>query len=404
MVNGNIGCTFIGIRNFRCSKRLNVFLRFTLIIAIICMNLFTGQMNAKAAMNVTAVPAVPDTDTQVSLKWTSVAGASYYDIYKDGQLIYTIDVGKDLNYTSYIDTACEPETTYHYEVQALDSQGTELERGSASVTTSKMLAPSNLTSVFDVNTRQITLKWVNRSAAAAKSVIKRVDGTETYTVDDGSNEYTFDGPPPDDNTPLKYVVMSKDISEQHSSPDSNVAVVVPIQPPTISAMMGNGTATISWGSYPHISYFALERSKWDGSGWSDWETVYYSLTGGSAKDTPSEAGAYRYRLAAKDGSGYAGYSNISDNVSKPAAPSNLKFEILNPTQVKITWENNPDNTCDLMVQRRTGSSGTYSTIAILRLSEQEYIDTYNFTLNTIYYYRIVAYDNDNNKSISVECP
>jgi len=403
MVNCNKGCTSNGIRIYKWRYRLNAFLKFALIITITFANLFTGQMGADAAMNVTVVPAVPNTDTQVSIKWTSVAGASYYDIYRDGENVHTIDVNKDLNYTSYVDTGLTPETTYNYEVRALNSQGGELDRGSASVTTSKMLAPSNLTAVFDVNSRKITLKWVNKSAAVASSVIKTIDGDIVHTVEDNSNECTIDGPGPDDNTPLKYVVMSID-GAGHNSPDSNIVVVTPIQQPTISAVMANGTATISWGSYPHITNFSLERSRWDSAGWSEWVAVYTSLAGGSIKDTPSEAGSYRYRLAAKTGSGYKGYSNVSDMVSKPAAPSNLRCNILSSNQIEITWENEPDNICELRVQRRTGSSGAYTTVAVLDSSEQAYVDTYDFTLNTTYYYRIVAFDSDNNVSASAECP
>jgi len=407
-VTDNKGKTLNKVSKYRRKYHPNNFLKTALLIALAFTYLLTGQINVKAAMSVTAVPAAPNTDTQVSLKWSPVAGASYYDIYRDGVNIHTIDVNRDLNYTSYIDKGpgadgLVPETTYNYEVQALDSEGRVLDSGSASATTSKMLAPTNLTSVFDINNRKITLKWVNRSAAVTASVIKTTDGNIVHTVTGNGNEYTFDGPATGDNTPLKFVVMSKDGSG-HSSSDSNVAVVTPIQQPAISSVMANGTATISWGSYSYISYFTLERSKWNGSSWENWATVSSTLSGGSIKDTPSEAGSYRYRLAAKNGSGYSGYSNISDLMNKPAAPSNLKCNILSQDQIEITWENNPDNNSSLLVQRRTGSSGMYVTVATLIPSEQVYVDTYDFTINTTYYYRIVAHDSDNNVSTSAECP
>ena len=98
-------------------------LKLALILALTITAISAAQLTGHAAFSFTAVPVAPNTDTQVSLSWSSVADAACYKINRAKsddslQTIKTIDVDTEKDYLDYIDTGLEPETDYIYEICA----------------------------------------------------------------------------------------------------------------------------------------------------------------------------------------------------------------------------------------------------------------------------------------------
>ncbi|HEY9063141.1 MAG TPA: S-layer homology domain-containing protein [Pseudobacteroides sp.] len=384
------------------------------VLIIFAMWIFIlGNNTTYAAFGVRAVVSAMNPDTEINLDWDLVNGAMYYKVFRNSGaedvLIKTVDVNSDRYFTSFSDAVTDganlvPETSYTYTVRAYSDQEmlNEIAAASATITTSQMLKPSNIASSYDINSNQITLKWKNNSKALAGSSVKRVGGAGTLSsVAGGVSTCTFNDPDMVKNQENQYTVVSTD-SNGHTSQEGDAASIIPIDPPVITASVNNGTVLISWGGYGYIQNFELQRSRYTSS-WDAWQTLSIQLTPGitSTNDVLPAAGVYRYRLAAKSISQYTGYSNISQSIVKPAAPKDLTGQFSSNTSVSLSWTNDVGNDSLLKIEKRVGS-GSYAEIAMLPKDSASYTDTFSVDLNQDYYYRIIAFDSDNNKDVGSE--
>ncbi|HHW00871.1 MAG TPA: hypothetical protein GXX36_15140 [Clostridiaceae bacterium] len=398
-----------------------------LVIMIILINVFCHQLPVNAAMTLTAKPAKPNGDTEVSLQWSHVNGAKYYTITRilDGneEQIAFIDVNTSPNYTSYTDKGPEgdgtnpggllPGTTYLYRLDAYKSiqdlnDNNALESCTGSVTTEEMKKPSIVSAKYNVNDRKINLRWNNNSKAVNASEIRitYAGNTDIYQVDGTATSYSIDVNNIPYDTPVKCEVVSKNSLNNIASRPSEAASVIIAPSVSVNASVTDGKATISWGSYAYISSFQLERSKFSTSSgsWGQWQVIKPQLQAGtsSTTDTLPEAGTYRYRLNAKAESSFEGYMDTG-TVNKPGAPTNLSCKITGTNSIDISWDNNINNPSRLLLQRKKYGDSGYSTVAELSGSATSYRDTFELVHNTTYYYRLVAYENENNMEISSEC-
>lgn len=370
---------------------------FTAIIAAI---IFLPKLQAHAEMIVNASKPPENHDTQVNLSWSPVVDAQYYAIYRNGSLLQSIDIDAVLDPFSFTDKGLRPETSYNYEVRAFDKNWVNLDSGTANITTSQMPAPTINSIKYDINTCEIAISWQHNSLAAAGSIVQRADGTTMDTVNGPHTSTVFTDP--DLSGREEYAVISND-GAGHFSPKSDPAVVVPIEVPQITASIQNGISKISWGSYPYITFFNLERSKWNGASWGSWEIAATMLEGTEITDIPASAGSYRYRLSARSSSNYSGHSNISQTVTKPAAPSEIYCELVSPNKIKIFWINSPENTSELILEWKEGQNGTYRELVRFPSDTGLYFHTFSFSQGAEYFYRITAFDSPDNMSVGPEC-
>jgi len=385
-----------------------------LLFAFIAVILFLTGTVSYADFGVRGEVSAANPDTEINLNWDTVNGAIFYNIFRNSGsgdvLIKTIDINSERYFTSYSDKGTDgaglvPETSYTYTVKAYSDQEMtdELASANTTVTTDSMLKPSNIAANYNINTNQVTITWKNNSKALTGSNIKRIGGTGTLVSVVGPEcTSTFTDPDLIKDQQNQYTVVSTD-SNGHSSQDGDAVSIVPIDQPVITASVNNGTAVISWGSYGYISNFELQRSKYTTS-WEDWQTLSTQLAAGSTSvaDVLPTAGVYRYRLATKSTSPYTGYSNISESVAKPAAPRNLIAQFSSNSSISLSWTNAEGNDSWLKIEKKTGN-GSYSEIALLPKDSTSYIDNFAVTLNENYYYRITAFDSENNKDVSAEC-
>lgn len=387
--------------------------------------------------------SVSNPDTQIDLNWPQgYANAMYYDIYRtevdigESNKIKTINVNIDKNYLSFTDTGLKPETAYSYTIKALDANMNLLASAPANtVTTGMMLEPEVLTTNYNINSKAVTLTWINRSQATRYiNIIRKSDNTPIAVLSNAATTCTFTDPSVTDNdiinnAVMRYVVVCND-GFSHSSPGISPLAetsVTLLPPPVISVSMQNqntdgvddNITSISWdeASIPYINNFCLERSKFGTNTWYEWSEIISDIPAHSLelKDIPSSGGTYRYRLHAKNTGNYSGYSNISEPVTKPAAPSDLTCIMPDIHTVVLSWTNDGTNNSELRIYKKTGS-GNYNSnpIAILPkagdLFPSSYTDTSIDTANDFgtdtdhtYYYKVIAYDSNGNVASSNEC-
>jgi len=380
---------------------------FILIIAfVVTGGIFTGvkPVRADTSFTLTAVQAEPNTDTQINLSWKPVADAQYYILYRNNQQIKYIDINSTRDYLSYTDTDLIPETTYTYMIIVRDKYSQQIGSATATCTTSKMRKPTGLWFSYNPTNRTVTLYWTNNSKATIKSIIQRTDGSYVSTVWGSSSNGTFTDYVYDTNSSLGYVVISADNYGHTSEPSLPVYINSSTvqRLPEIYAYIKNGAVTIEWEANSlSIGYVMLERSVYRNGYWSNWEVVNSDVNyeDSIVTDTPEKGGTYRYRLYI-----YAleaqGYTNISAALTKPVAPKDLNCSFSSSNNVLLSWTNDIYNDCKLRIERKDPFEDDYHVVAYVESNVSYYNDTSAIKPNSTYYYRISAYDSDENYATS----
>ncbi len=152
-----------------------------------------GTSTASAAVSATPVPAAPAAPTgvmatagnaQVSLTWTTVPGATGYQVFRNGTQVGTPTAA------AFTDTGLTNNTAYSYTVKATNLGGTSAASAAVSATPTNPLplAPTGLKadSATNLNTGKLRLTWTASTGATSYSVYR--DGvllgtstTATYT-------------------------------------------------------------------------------------------------------------------------------------------------------------------------------------------------------------------------------
>lgn len=287
---------------------------FLILIAAMTV-LVAASITAKAEFTLSTSNAIAHSDTQINLSWTSVADSVYYKVSRNNVLVASIDIDTERNFLSYIDTDLSPQTSYNYAIAAVDSDGNVIKTVNGSAITTQMEAPSIASSFVDLNKKSVTLTWVNNSqAVSSTSVIKLGEGMISTLSNDGTS-ITFIDSSLNANTTVQYEIMSSD-GKGHFSPRSTSVTIKPVEIPYIKAALDNRISTISWDSNSNISYFELQRSKYQENSWGSWETIAEEIKSNSTSitDTLAGDGTFRYRLSL-DTKTFTGYSNISNPVT-----------------------------------------------------------------------------------------
>jgi YD repeat-containing protein len=81
----------------------------------------------------------------------------------------------------------------------------------------------------------------------------------------------------------------------------------------------------------------------------------------------------------------------NDAFIPPETPTNLTATAVSSTQINLSWTDNSNNETGFKIERKIGSSGTYSQIATVSANVTAYSDT-GLTPDTTYYYRVRAYN------------
>ena len=128
-------------------------------------------------------------------------------------------------------------------------------------------------------------------------------------------------------------------------------------------------------------------------------TQSYSDTNGLAGNTK-----YYYQIRATNGTLYSAYSNQPSATTfqaAPAPPSSLTITSVLSNKVSLSWTDNSNNETGFKIQRKTGLTGTYATIATTAANVTAYNDI-TVTDGTVYYYKVSATNTAGDSAFSNE--
>jgi len=241
------------------------------------ISLLSDEASATPAIS-TGPPAAPTClaaqggKNQVALSWTSVAGATSYNVYcgsKPAQESATA-IGTNITTTTYTNTGLTNGKLYYYKVAAVNENGTSilsLEAGATSNNISSM-APINVITIPGNN--RITITWTAPAGAASyliysslvpnaerdPAVVKGLSSaTTSYTIDGLVNGITY-----------YFMVVSYNsngvrmgVSNEASTAPQAVTLFVPLVPMGLTAKAGNQQIVLTWRASQYATGYNVYR-------------------------------------------------------------------------------------------------------------------------------------------------
>ena len=358
----------------------------------------------------TSVNATAPNSTQVNLTWAASAdnvGVTKYQVFRVG----TVAAIAETVGTSYSDTTVVGNTTYSYQIKALDAANNASSLSSTATIKTPMApdttAPTVPTSVNATasNSTQVNLTWAasTDNVGVTKYQVFRVGTVAAIaeTVGTSYSDTTVVG-----NTTYSYQIKALDAANNASSLSSTATIKTPMAPDTtaptvptsVNATAPNSTqVNLTWAA----STDAVGVTKYQvfrvGTVAAIAETV-----GTSYSDTTVVGNTtYSYQIKALDAANNASSLSSTATIKTPMAPdttaptvpTSVNATAPNSTQVNLTWAASTDNVG--VTKYQVFRVGTVAAIA--ETVGTSYSDT-TVVGNTTYSYQIKALDAANNAS------
>ncbi|QHQ59900.1 hypothetical protein Ana3638_03055 [Anaerocolumna sedimenticola] len=348
-----------------------------------------------------------DSDTQISLKWSSVTNASYYYVYRATSSSGTYNKIATSIVTNYTDKNLNEDTTYYYKIKAANSS---IESDYSAVkyastgddSDSDLDAPDDLTADSDGDD-EITLEWEEVDDADSYNIYRATSSSGTYTlIDNVDDTYYTDDNLSEDKT-YYYKVKSVDgsatsayssVAHATTGDDSDNDFDAPDDLDIIES--DEDGIALEWDDVNDAeSYYVYRATSKSGT-----YTKLDEVTDTSYYDFDvTEGKTYYYKVKAYDGKKTSSFSSIvyatagDDDLDEP---DNL--DVTNETDDEITLEwDEVDDADYYYVYRATSKSGTYSKVA--KVTDNEYTDD-DLKSDKTYYYKVKAFDGSKSSDYS----
>ncbi len=220
-----------------------------------------GRSSLSSAVYVTPVaplskPVVKATagDKQVTLSWTKVEGASYYQIIRYNKGTYSVVA--DINGTSAVVKGLTNNYEYTYLVKAVAEDGRTSLSSAVYVTPVAALAKPVVAAT--AGDKQVTLSWNAVNGASYYQIIRYNKGTYSVVADINGTSAVVKGL----TNNYEYTYLIKAVAEDGRTSLSSAVYVTPIAAlakPVVKATAGDKQATLSWTVVEGASYYQIIR-------------------------------------------------------------------------------------------------------------------------------------------------
>ena len=328
------------------------------------------------------VTVTPSGANSLNVSWTSITGATSYDVYRSGDGV-NFTLSSTTSRTNFQDTGLIADTQYWYKIVANNGpEGTGTGK-----TDAKPQAPFNLrvTGYGDYN-NNANLSWSASAGADGYYIYRSTDRDFGYIlVGNSAGAATYNDIGLSYNTTYYYYVTA--VKNGVESDPSNIGSLT-TRAPILVVNVSNPTASslnVSWNPIPGAGSYTLYRSI-DGV---NYEQIRVSYTTSYADAGLQANTQYWYKVVSDNGIEGTDFGwTLPD--PKPDAPLNLNAELTGAYRLdaRLTWD--PVAGADgYTIYRSTMQFGTYSQIGTTQSGVTEYLDA-GLDFNTTYYYKVTA--------------
>jgi len=285
----------------------------------------------------TGVGSVADSQTEISLDWDDMAGASSYTVKRYAN---NIDAGNDDNGTTLtcanaaasecVSDGLVADTTYYYRVSASNASGASALSTAVSSTTypNAPSTPTNLEAT-PVSQTEIDLDWDDMAGATSYTVKRYADNTDAGNDANGTTLTCADAAVSECvsadltlNTIYYYRVRASNAGGSSALATAVSATTHPNAPSAPSDLVatadGADTIDLTWtDNADNETGFRIERSEGDDENFEQIDTAAANATSYSDSSCDPET-TYYYRVRAYNAGGNSAYSNIDSDTTEEA--------------------------------------------------------------------------------------
>jgi phosphodiesterase/alkaline phosphatase D-like protein len=150
--------------------------------------------------------------------------------------------------------------------------------------------------------------------------------------------------------------------------------------------------------------FKIERKKGTAGAYAEIATVGANTVNFADTSGLSANTVFFYQVRAYNAGGHSDYSNEASAKTlpnPPKAPVGLTAAAISTSQIDLAWADSIKNENGFMIERKTGKAGTYAKIATVGANTTTY-SSLGLKPNTLYFYRVRAYNAGGNSAYSNE--
>lgn len=360
----------------------------------------------------TGLSALGISQGQIDLSWTDNSDNEQgFKIERslDGINDWTQIIATGANTIAYSNTGLTCNTTYYYRVRSYNAGGDSVYTDVASAATGLCLpaAPTSLTVTQRAQT-QIDLGWMDNADNEIGYILEQsqnaVDWIEAATLPLDSAAYARSGL----TCGTTYYFRVRAYNDGGYSAYSNRVTTstlscVPLAPGNLQAVPTSLSAiSLSWldNSYNEEG-FQIYRSPTGTSNWTQIAVV--AMDSVSYQDTDLICNTpYYYMMRSYNSYGNSAYTSVSSAVTYPclpASPSNLRATDITTVSIRLDWDDHSLNEEGFRVERSLTGVSAWQEIASLMPDVTTFSDG-DLTCDTIYYYRVQAYNQGGSSAYS----
>ena len=197
------------------------------------------------------------------IKWTAVAGASQYEVYRSGSKDGTYTLLGTTTATNYTDSKANAGYTYYYKVKAISSvKNTANSALSAAVAVTCRCARPVVKPDYLISTGKPYIKWTAVSGASKYYVYRSgsSNGTYKYVGTTTATNYTDNKA----NAGYTYYYKVKAVSKVSSGANSYYSVVIGATchcaRPSVKISTSNGSPRLTWNAVAGANKYYIYRS------------------------------------------------------------------------------------------------------------------------------------------------